>query len=64
MADILLSELETKECGLSVWNQDESNCRALFRPEHTMTLLLADHLPKDEWGFPIFPKGGAKAVDE
>ena len=99
MADILLSELETKECELSVWNRDESNCRALFRPEHTMTLTLANHregtwpwysdiefesskawfqfvrlvndmnrlvkkLPKDEWGFPILPKGGVKAVGE
>lgn len=43
MSDIIISRLETKECGLSVWNQDESNCNMLFRPRHSMTLTLANH---------------------
>lgn len=95
MSDIFISQLETKECGLSVWNQDESSCRMIARPRHTMTLELANHregtwpwysgiefesrkawfqfvklvndmnrlvkrLPKDEWGFPILPEGGAE----
>lgn len=40
---IFISELELDKCGLSVWNQNKSNCHMLFRPAHTMTLKLANH---------------------
>lgn len=43
MADIIISKLVPKECGLSVWNQDESNCIMPLRPPHTMTLTLANY---------------------
>ena len=43
MSDIIISKLVPKECGLSVWNQDKSNCNMMFRPPHTMTLTLANH---------------------
>ena len=43
MADIIISKLVPKECGLSVWNQDESNCIMPLRPPRTMTLTLANY---------------------
>lgn len=42
MADILIDDLVPSECDLSVWNQDKSNCHMLFRPPHTMTLVIAN----------------------
>lgn len=42
MSDILVTKLNAKKCGLSVWNQDESSCICFGRPEHSMTLRLAN----------------------
>lgn len=42
MADILISDLDMSECGLSVWDQDKSSCHRLFHPPHTMTLTIAN----------------------
>ena len=42
MAEILIDDLDSSECGLSVWNQDKSNCHMLFHPSHTMTLTIAN----------------------
>ena len=42
MSDILISDLSMGDCDVSVWNQDESCCTMLFRPEHTMTLTIAN----------------------
>ena len=42
MADIFIDDLDTSECGLSVWNQDKSSCLMLLRPPHTMTLTIAN----------------------
>ena len=42
MADILISDLDMSECGLSVWDQDKSSCHMLFHPPHTMTLTIAN----------------------
>ena len=42
MSDIMISDLSIRDCSISVWNQDESNCTMLFHPPHTMTLAIAN----------------------
>ena len=55
MADILVSDIVTSECGLSVWNQDESNCMMPLHPKHTMTLTIANgkHRKPGPWFYSI-----------
>ena len=42
MDSVLIDDLVTSECKISVWDQGKSNCVRPIRPSHSMSLVIAN----------------------